>query len=410
MQELDLRKTTTRDALRTILGAYNKLDRGQEIQATLASYPAGLRMGLVEAGAKHDATRTPEGDWRLKVRGASASLSNAPGIHHVVAGRNGDVWACRRASRAARIDGASREIAAEREVATTASHMALDEARDRLFIGDAGANALLCVRASDLAPLGRWDVPGAPQLPLVTEDGIACITGGGAGVLGMVWPVAGTFRAQVIEIGNGPHDPVASPDGLSVLVPCAGDGNVVRVSLADGAITGRFPVGDGPAHLAVHPDGSRIYVANTFDGTLACISPEGDLLGRVESGPWAHVPEVTPDGRLVYVANFFDDTIALFDATTLERIALSETDAYPHGLNISPDGKSVVATGFSADHVRVYDGATGQERARIEVGAGSAHTAFSPDGRTAFVGCSIDDHLAVIDIERGARCGTIRLN
>ena len=54
--------------------------------------------------------------------------------------------------------------------------------------------------------------------------------------------------------------------------------------------------------------------------------------------------------------------------------------------------------------------AVAEERARIEVGAGSAHTAFLPDGRTAFVGCSIDDHLAVIDLEDGARVGTITLN
>ncbi|MGH7089956.1 MAG: YncE family protein, partial [Stellaceae bacterium] len=376
----------------------------------VGAYGAGLRMGLVEAGAKHRAERLDDRAWRLVVRGGSQSLSGAPGVHHVVAGRNGDVFTCERARRAARIDGPARTVAAVREVAVTASHMVLDEAHGRLFVGDAGGNALICLRTSDLEPLGRWDVPGAPQLPLVTADGIACITGGGAGVLGMVWPMNGAFRSKVVEVGSGPHDPVATPDGRAVLVPCAGDGVVVRVDLSDGAVTGRFPVGDGPAHLAAHPDGSRIYVANTFDGTLAAISPEGDLLGRVESGGWAHVPEVTPDGRRVFVANFLDDSLAVFDARTLDRIATCPTDAYPHGLNISRDGRSVVATGFSADHVRVLDAATGAERSRIEVGAGSAHTAFLPDGRSAYVGCSIVNHLAVIDLEDGRRIGTVRLH
>lgn len=409
MQEIDLQKLPPREALRGVLAAYNKLPPGEEIAVGLASYPSGLRMGLVEAGAKHKARRSANGSWTLIVRGASQSLSGAPGVHHVVGGKSGDVWTCQRARCAARIDGAAGAVAAQREVAVTASHMALDEAHGRLFVGDAGGDALICLRASDLEPLGRWTVPGSPQLPVVTADGIACITGGGAGVLGIVWPGA-TFRSKVVEVGSGPHDPIASPDGCSVLVPCAGDGEVVRVSLADGSITARFPVGDGPAHLAVHPDGARIYVANTFEGTLACITPEGDLLGRVESGGWAHVPEVTPDGRLVYVANFFDDTLSVFDAMTLERVATCATDAYPHGLNISPEGKHVVATGFSADHVRVLDAATGTERARIEVGQGSAHTAFLPDGRTAFVGCSISNHLAVIDMVDGRQVRTVRLN
>jgi YVTN family beta-propeller protein len=410
MQELDLQKLPPREALRALLGAYNKLRPGEEIAVTMASYASGLRMGLVEAGAKHRAQRTGNGNWQLVVRGASQSLSGAPGVHHVVAGKSGDVWTCQRARCAARVDGAAGVVAAQREVAVTASHMALDEAHGRLFVGDAGGDALLCLRTSDLEPLGHWTVPGAPQLPVVTTEGIACVTGGGAGVLGIVWPSAGAFRSKIVEVGTGPHDPVASPDGRSVLVPCAGDGEIVQVSLADGTVTGRFPVGDGPAHLAVHPDGTRIYVANTFDGTLACITPEGDLLRRVESGGWAHVPEVTPDGRLVYVANFFDDSLSVFDATTLERVATCATDAYPHGLNISPDGKNVVATGFSADHVRVVDAATGVERARIEVGQGSAHTAFLPDGRSAFVGCSISNHLAVIDMVEGRRVATVTLN
>src|SRR6185437_16999504 len=173
----------------------------------------------------------------------SPSLSGAPGIHHVVAGKSGDVWTCQRARCAARIDGAAGAVAAMRDVAVTASHMALDEAHGRLFVGDAGGDALICLRASDLEPLGRWQVPGAPQLPVVTKEGIACVTGGRAGVLGIVWPGA-EFRWKVIEVGRGPHDPIVSPDGRSVLVPCAGDGDVVRVSLADGTITGRFAVGD----------------------------------------------------------------------------------------------------------------------------------------------------------------------
>ena len=65
---------------------------------------------------------------------------------------------------------------------------------------------------------------------------------------------------------------------------------------------------------------------------LTCISPKGDLLDQVTSGRWAHVPKVIQDGRLVYVANFFDDTLAVFDAWTLEHVAVLNTDAYPHGL------------------------------------------------------------------------------
>ena len=409
MAELDLRGTAPGEVMRAVTAAYERLRPGESVALALAQYGARLRMGLIEAGARHEAERLASGDWRLTVHGASRSLSTAPGVHHVVAGPKGDIFTCERAQRVARIDGASGQVAALRAVATTASHMALDAARDRLFVGDAGGNALLCLSARDLEPLGRWEVPGAPQLPIVTEDGIACVTGGGAGVLGIVWPSASGFRSAVVAVGEGPHDPLATEGGKAVLVPCAGSGEVVRVDLGEGKVTARFPVGDGPAHLAAHPDGSRIYVANTFDGTLSAISPEGDLLGRVPSGNWAHVPKVTPDGKRVYVANFYDDTLTIFDALTLERVGTVATDPYPHGLDLTDDGSRVVATGFSGRHVRVIDAASGATLGRIAVGEGSAHTAFSPDGRTGFVGCSISNHIAMIDLPARALAGTLRL-
>ncbi len=52
MQALDLRREAPRDALRSVLAAYGRLKRGEEVAVTLAAYPAGLRMGLVEAGER----------------------------------------------------------------------------------------------------------------------------------------------------------------------------------------------------------------------------------------------------------------------------------------------------------------------------------------------------------------------
>jgi len=148
----------------------------------------------------------------------------------------------------------------------------------------------------------------------------------------------------------------------------------------------------------MHPDGSRLYCANTFDGTVSCLSVEGDLLAQEASGPWAHQPAITPDGRLLYVANFLDDTLAVFDADSMEKLASLETEPYPHGLGISPDGRWVVATGFSSDKLRVYDAKNQTEVARIDVGRGSSHIAFLPDQEIAWVACSVDDHLAQLDL------------
>jgi DNA-binding beta-propeller fold protein YncE len=100
----------------------------------------------------------------------------------------------------------------------------------------------------------------------------------------------------------------------------------------------------------------------------------------------------------VYAANFMDDTLAVFDAVTLERVALLATDAYPHGLDISPDGRYVIATGYASNCLRVFDAEALREIARIEVGPGSSHTAFA--GNHAYAGCSVSDRIACIDLAK----------
>jgi len=105
-----------------------------------------------------------------------------------------------------------------------------------------------------------------------------------------------------------------------------------------------------------------------------------------------------------------DDTLAVFDAQTLERVALLATERYAHGLDVSPDSRHVVATGFFSDCLRVYDARTFADKSRISVGLGFSHTAFLSGGATAYVGCSVSDHVAVVDMERAERFAMVRIN
>lgn len=398
---LDCRGQPVPEIGSVVLAAYNRLGPGARIEVRLDRLTAGLRMWLIEAGARHVAHETDDGSWLLTVtRSLSPAQGKVPGLHHVEIAQ-GLVWACERAKKLACFDAASGEFVNSADIADTASHLAVDAEGKWVFVADPGANAVVAVAAHDLAVRDSWPAPGLPQLPLVTDEGIVCITGGASGTLTIARPHNGGWRDQTIEIGGLPHDPLIAPDGAHLFVPCAGDGTVVKVRLADGEILGVYPVGSGPSHMSAHPDGSRIYSANTFDGTLTCLSPEGDVVETVPSGAWAHAVEATPNGRHVLVANFFDDTVAVFDAVSLERVALWQSDVYPHGLDLSPGGRFAVVTGFSSDYVRVFDLQAMIETVRVEVGRGSSHTAFAADGKTALVACSVDDHLARVDLGSG---------
>jgi sugar lactone lactonase YvrE len=374
-----------------IIDRYNAAQPGTRFEARVDELGAGLRMWLLEAGARHTATREGDG-WRLVVeRRASPAQGTIPGLHHLLSDGE-SVWVAERARRVARVDTATRRTLARREVARKASHLAFRDGR--LFVADPGANEMIALRASDLSEIARWPAPGMPQLPLATADGIVCVTGGATGTVTLARPKAGGYAVQTVDVGKAPHDPCLDAEGQHLFVPCAGESTIVKLRLADAAIVGRVAVGDGPAHLARHPDGTRLYSANSWDGSVSCISTEGELLAQAPSGGWAHAIDVSPDGALVYVANFLDDTLAVFAAATLERVATLPTEAYAHGLDVSPDGRHVVTTGFCSSRLRIFS--AGETRT-VEVGLGSSHTTFPGDG-SAWVGCSVADHLARIDL------------
>ena len=399
MNILDCRGKPSAEAGRAIIERYNASDTGDRFEVLVSALEAGLRVSLLEAGARHRAEREDDGSWRVTIeRRQAPAQGSVPGVHHVLAGGDGSLWTCERSRRIARIDTRTRRVVSVRAVARKASHLALDEQAGRLFVADAEACEIVALKADDLSEVARWPAPGMPQLPLVSADGIVCVTGGATGTLTVAWPSGDSYRPLTLEVGASPHDPALDHAGEHLFVPCAGDGTVVKVRMADGEIVGRMTVGEGPSHLAFHPDGTRFYSANSWDGTVTCTTAEGVRVAQAHSGGWAHAIDISPDGRWVYVANFLDDTVSVFSAATLERVALLGTDAYPHGLNVSPDGKHLVVTGFASDHLRIFDASSHRELARLEAGWGSSHTAFAPDG-TAWVACSVSDHVACADLD-----------
>jgi len=199
---------------------YNGLKEGDAFDAVVGAYPPGLRMWLIEGGAKHEAAQQDDGGWRLTItRGLSPGQGTIPGLHHVTTAPSGKVWTCERVQRLACIDGDSGEVLKTGTIAAKASHLAISADEKWVFVADQGANAMVAVDANDMHVKHKWSAPGGPQLPLVTDEGIVCVTGAGSGTITMARPKGDEFDVQTIAVGSCPHDPVTSLDGKYIFVP-----------------------------------------------------------------------------------------------------------------------------------------------------------------------------------------------
>jgi YVTN family beta-propeller protein len=152
-----------------------------------------------------------------------------------------------------------------------------------------------------------------------------------------------TGDVTVIQVGS---HPVGVAVGALVWVTNNGEGTVSRIDPATNAVTAVVRVGNGPAGVAVAPDG--VWVANNLDGTVSRIDPgtatvaEADPVG---DGPLG----VALGGGAVWVTNEFDGTVTRLDPAT-KRTSTVSVGSAPQGAVVLDDSLWVAAQGSGSAH------------------------------------------------------------
>jgi len=183
------------------------------------------------------------------------------------------------------------------------------------------------------------------------------------------------------------HSVDVSPDGRFAFVCDLGLDEVLvhaldreRATLAPHSLA-RVPVGAGPRHFALHPDGRRAWCVNELDLTVTGFTYDAQA-GRLVGGATistlpADVTQrrgfsaaeiaVHPGGRFVYASNRGHDSIAILrivgDGTRLEFVGAEPARVTtPRHFAIDPGGGFLLAAGQRSDTVAVFtiDAATGR--------------------------------------------------
>ena len=199
-----------------------------------------------------------------------------------------------------------------------------------------------------------------------------------------------------ITVGSAPSGVAVSPDGSSVWVANSGNGSgntISRINTSTNLVTDTITVGSAPVGVAVSPDGSSVWVTNENDDTVSRVSATAPyaVTNTITVGALPLFLAVSPDGSSVWVTNRGSN-----DGTTVSRINTSTnlvTDTItvgsaPVGVAVSPDGSSVwVANsgGGIGNTISRINTSTNLVTNTITVGSGPIGVAISPDGSSVWV-------------------------
>src|SRR5437763_7317283 len=133
---------------------------------------------------------------------------------------------------------------------------------------------------------------------------------------------------------------VANPDNNSVSIFDTRNGANTRVA--------QVTVGTEPNGVAVSPDGSRIYVANTVSGTVSVLAADRlnslygtPVLNPIPVGTEPYGLALTPSGKKLYVANARSNSVSVIDTATNYSVStINNVGFEPRGIAITKPGSS----------------------------------------------------------------------
>jgi YVTN family beta-propeller protein len=126
---------------------------------------------------------------------------------------------------------------------------------------------------------------------------------------------------------------VANPDNDSVTLFTVGVGGNELTLLAE------VRVGDEPNGVAVLPNGSRVYAANTVSGTVSVINPQNRQVTNIAVGTEPYGLALTPNGQKLYVTNARSNSVSVINTANNQVIrTIENVGIEPRGLAITNDG------------------------------------------------------------------------
>lgn len=185
---------------------------------------------------------------------------------------------------------------------------------------------------------------------------------------------------------NSPWGLAITPDGTRVYVADTGADQVVPVDTATNKAGTPIPVGEFPTGTAITPDGTRAYVTNFFEDTVTPIDLSSNTPEpSISMGDGPNDIAITPDGTRAYVVNAEDDTVERIDLATNTVVKTIPVGDGPHGVAVTPDGTRVYVANINGETVSRIDTATDTVGETIAAIPAAEVISISPDGEQAYV-------------------------
>jgi YVTN family beta-propeller protein len=218
-----------------------------------------------------------------------------------------------------------------------------------------------------------------------------------------------------IHVGINPGDLAVSPDGSQLWVadtgPQTGSGSptdIKVISTSSNTVTATLSLPSAPARIAFSPSGATAYV--TTAAGLWIFDTASDQVAHVIRGLGdPHGIAVSPNGSTVYVTNTADNVVEVIDAATATVTGTIPVGQLPWGLALSAKGTTLYVADPDSNQVSVISTKTDTVTGTISLAGGPDTLALTPNGSQLWV-CGLTSAIVtVVDTSNDSVVGSLNL-
>jgi len=149
----------------------------------------------------------------------------------------------------------------------------------------------------------------------------------------------------------------ASPAGAdTAYVTLEEDNAIGLVSIPEGQLIKRIPVGKRPRGIGMDPSGTSLLVAVSDEDTIKQIPlPIGKEIVKLPSGKDPETFVVAPDGKRLFASNENDNAVTVIDLVARKTLTSIPVGVEPEGIAASEDGKWIASTSETTNMVHWID-------------------------------------------------------
>jgi phospholipase C len=343
----------------------------------------------------------------LALAGASTLLATQPGAHHeAAAGHSGRL-----------------RLSAEDCSGPTGA----------AYVADAGYQAFTAIDTANCTVIQSYNV-GDTSVPGDSSDTNYSGTDEGIALHGsnLYFAVTGDSQVAVIDtatlnpsnyspaetlinVGLFPQDLAVSPDGSQLWVADTGPqtspsspSGIAVISTATNKVTAKMRLQGQPSQVTFSPSGAEAYVV-TSSGVAVFDTATMRQVGEISGVGQPHGIAVSPDGKTVYVADTTDGTLDVVNASTDQVAQRIQVGQLPWAVTLSADGDTAYVANADSDSVSVINTVTGAVTHTVTVAGDPDALALTPDGTQLWVGEQAGGEVTVIDTATDADVGVVDL-